>query len=190
MPHRAVFLDRDGTINEEVCYLSHVNQLRLIDGAGEAIRLLNESGFKVVVVTNQSGVARRYFPEETVEHVHNVMQKMLRAADAHIDAIYYCPHHPTEGIGPYQIECDCRKPQPGMLKTAAEELDVDLSRCFIVGDKISDLEAGHEVGCRTVLVRTGYGVEMEKEFRHYTFQPDYVANDILEASRWILTQST
>lgn len=190
MLNRGVFLDRDGTINEEVCYLSHENQFKLIDGTVEAIRLLRQSGFKVVLFTNQAGVARGYFSERTVHRIHQVMTDMLQAQNAHLDGIYYCPHHPTSGIGLYRIACSCRKPKPGMLERAARELNIDLKQSFVVGDKVSDLEAGYAVDCRTVLVRTGYGLQAEMQFSNYKFQPHHVAANVLEAAQWISTQDT
>ncbi len=188
MLNRAVFLDRDGTINEELGYLSDVDELRLIEGAPTAIARLNQRTFKVVVVTNQAGVARGYFTEGCVQHIHAVMQQRLQHEQAYVDAFYYCPHHPTEGIGSYKIECNCRKPKPGMLKAAAREFRIDLSHSFIVGDQLSDLAAGHAVGCRGVLVQTGFGYESQKALANYPFQPDFIAADILEACRWILQQ--
>lgn len=186
MPHRCVFLDRDGTINEEVSYLSRPDQLRLIAGAAEAIKQLKHAGLKVVIVTNQAGVARGYFSEPALQQIHLELEKMLRAQEAHIDAIYYCPHHPTAGIGVYKINCSCRKPKPGLLERAARELSLDLHQSFMAGDKPADLQAGEVVGCRTILVRTGYGLESEKELTGGEFQPDHIADDLLEASRWIL----
>jgi D-glycero-D-manno-heptose 1,7-bisphosphate phosphatase len=186
MLDRCVFLDRDGTINEEVNYLSRPEQLRLIAGAAEAIKRLKQAGLKVVIVTNQAGVARGYFSEPALQLIHLELKKMLRAQDAHLDAIYYCPHHPTAGIGVYKIDCNCRKPKPGLLERAARELNLDLRQSFVVGDKPADLIAGGAVGCRTILVRTGYGLESEKELAGGDFQPDHVADDLLEASRWIL----
>lgn len=186
MLNRCVFLDRDGTINEEVNYLSRPDQLRLIAGAAEAIKRLKHAGLKVVVITNQAGVARGYFSEPALQQIHLELEQMLRAQDAHLDAIYYCPHHPTAGIGVYKIDCSCRKPKPGLLEKAARELNLDLRRSFIVGDKPADLQAGEVVGCRTILVRTGYGLESEKELAAGNFQPDHIADDLLEASRWIL----
>jgi D-glycero-D-manno-heptose 1,7-bisphosphate phosphatase len=192
MLNRGVFLDRDGTINEEVNYLRHPDQLRLIVGAAEAIKRLNEAGFKIVICTNQAGVARGYFSEPALQQIHLELIKMLRAQDAHVDAIYYCPHHPTAGIGVYKTDCNCRKPKPGLLQKAARELDIDLRQSFVVGDKPADLRAGDAVGCRTILVRTGYGFESEKELvgskapSRGEFQPDHIADNLLEASRWIL----
>ncbi len=157
MPREAVFLDRDGTLIEEVHYLSAPEQVRLIPGAAEAVRRLNAAGVLVVVVTNQAGVAREYFPESRVAEVHAHLSALLAERGAHIDAYYYCPHHPTEGIGAYRVACECRKPKPGLLLTAACELDIDLSRSWMIGDKPCDAEAGTAAGCRAVPVRTGYG---------------------------------
>ena len=182
----AVFLDRDGTINEEVNYLSSVEQFHLLSGAAEAIRRLNHADIPVVVVTNQAGVARGYYDEAQVELVHTYMRALLQKADAHIDAIYFCPHHAEEGIGRYKIDCDCRKPKPGMLKKAAEVLKLDLHASFIVGDKMSDLEAGAAAGCRTALVRTGYGLEIEQQLSDSPLQPDFIAQDLHDAANWIL----
>jgi D-glycero-D-manno-heptose 1,7-bisphosphate phosphatase len=153
----AVFLDRDGVIIDEVNYLSGPEQVRLIPGAAEAIARLNQRGIPVVVVTNQSGVARGLFPEEGVAAVHEYLSGLLAAAGAHVSRYYYCPHHPTAGRGAYGIDCLCRKPRPGMLLRAAAEMGLDLGRSFLVGDKRSDLEAGARAGARTILVRTGYG---------------------------------
>ncbi len=188
MPNRCVFLDRDGTINEEVNYLSHPKQLRLIAGAAAAIKLLNQAEFKVVVVTNQAGIARGYFTEQTVREIHQALERMLGEQGAAVDAIYYCPHHPAAGIGVYRQECNCRKPNPGMLERAARELNIDLGESFVVGDKISDLEAGLAVGCRNILVQTGYGLESTNEFSGAAWRPEYVADNLLEAARWILKQ--
>jgi histidinol-phosphate phosphatase family protein len=176
-----VFLDRDGTINEEVNYLSDPEDLRLIPGAAEAIRLLNDAGVPAIVVTNQAGVGRGYFSEARVKAIHEQLARQLARYGASLDAIYYCPHHPDEG-------CACRKPKPGMLKRAAEEHGIDLGRSFAIGDKVSDLEAGRRAGCRTVLVLTGYGTEAQEAFNRSDFQPDYIARDLLEAVRWIMAQ--
>lgn len=190
MPDRAVFLDRDGTINEEVNYLGSVDQLRFIKGAEAAIARLNEAALKVIVITNQAGVARGYFPKDAVEQIHSKMEERLKARGAHVHAFYYCPHHPSEGLGPYRVECDCRKPKPGLLHKAAREFDIDLSRSFVVGDNVNDLLAGYAAGCRLVLVRTGYGRETERRLAGTPIRPDYIANDLLEASSWILQQTT
>lgn len=157
MPREAVFLDRDGTLIEEVHYLAHPEQVRLIPGAAEAVRRLNSLGVLVVVVTNQGGVARGYFPESRVTEVHEHLAALLAQQGARVDAFYYCPHHPTEGLDPYRVACDCRKPRPGMLLAAARDLGIDLARSWMIGDKPCDAGAGHAAGCRSLLVRTGHG---------------------------------
>lgn len=161
MPRDAVFLDRDGTLIEEVHYLSRPEQVKLIPGAADAVRRLNDLGVLVVVVTNQAGVARGYFPEGRVAEVHAHLAALLAEQGAKVDAFYFCPHHPTEGAGKYRIECDCRKPRPGMLLAAARDLDLDLSRSWMIGDKPCDAAAGRAAGCRSVLVRTGHGAHLE-----------------------------
>lgn len=154
----ALFLDRDGVLIEEVEYLARPEQVRLISGAAAAVRRANDAGLKVVVVSNQSGVARGRFPEAVLPEVHRVISaKLLEEAGAVIDAFYYCPHHPTEGLGSFRIDCECRKPKPGMLLAAANELIIDLSKSWMVGDRLTDLRAGAAAGCRTILVQTGYG---------------------------------
>jgi D-glycero-D-manno-heptose 1,7-bisphosphate phosphatase len=157
----AAFLDRDGTINVEVEYLSEPEQIVLLPGAAAAIARLNRAGIVVVVVTNQAGVARGYFPESRVAQIHARLDELLEAEGARIDRYYYCPHHPTAGLGAYRVECDCRKPKPGMLLAAAKELDLDLARSVLIGDKLLDLEAARQAGCEGILVRTGYGAELE-----------------------------
>jgi D-glycero-D-manno-heptose 1,7-bisphosphate phosphatase len=153
----AVFLDRDGTIIEETNYLARSEQVRLVAGAAEAIARLNACKVPVVVVTNQAGVARGYFTEAQVNEVHAHLDHLLAAFGAKIDRYYVCPHHPEAGSPPYRQDCDCRKPRPGLLVRAARELGIDLSASCMIGDKLSDLAAGAWAGCQTLLVRTGYG---------------------------------
>lgn len=160
---RAVFLDRDGTINVEKHYLHKVEDFEFIPGASEAIKRLKEAGFVVVVVSNQAGVARGFFDEQAVELLHRHMQAELAKIGTSIDAFYFCPHHPEEGLGRYKVACDCRKGEPGMLLQAAEDLGIDLHRSFMVGDKVADIEAGRRAGCESVLVLTGYGVDAAAE---------------------------
>lgn len=153
----AVFLDRDGTLNEERDYLHRIEDFAFIPGAAEAVRRLKAAGFLVIVATNQSGVARGYFPLDAVARLHDHLQAELRRVGAEIDAFYICPHHPLEGAGGYRVDCDCRKGAPGMLLQAARDHDVDLGRSYMVGDKLADIEAGRAAGCTAMLVRTGYG---------------------------------
>jgi len=177
----AVFLDRDGTVNEERQYLHETAQLRLIRGAAKAIRLLNEAGVPVFLTTNQAGIGRGYYAEEAMLTLHDELGRRLARRGAHLDAIYHCPHHPDEG-------CTCRKPQPGMLLRAAAEYALDLPRSFAIGDKLSDLQAGRHAGCRTVLVLTGYGQQVRQESEGLDWQPDHVARNLLQAVQWILAQ--
>ena len=142
----AVFLDRDGTINEEVGYLDSLDKLKIIPSAYEAIRLINLSGMKAVVITNQAGVAKGFFTEEFVNLINERLQADLLRMGASIDKFYYCPHHPTEGIGIYRQVCNCRKPAPGMLLNAAQELNIDLTQSYLVGDRFRDMEAGKKGG--------------------------------------------
>jgi D-glycero-D-manno-heptose 1,7-bisphosphate phosphatase len=155
--NRAVFLDRDGTINEEKEYLHRYEDFSFIPGAPAAIRLLKEAGFLVIVVTNQSGIGRGYYDEEAVHRLHRYMDGELDQYGAAIDGYYLCPHHPHHGIGDYRKECHCRKPLPGMLLEAARDFDIDLTASYIIGDKLADIEAGLAAGCRPLLVSTGYG---------------------------------
>lgn len=155
MPRPAVFLDRDGVIIEDVHYLEKPEQVRLTPGAGAAVARLNAAGLPVVVVTNQSGVARGYFPVERVGEAHRRLDELLAEQGAHVDRYYFCPHHPDGTVPAFRVECDCRKPRPGMLHRAARDLGVDLDASYLIGDKVSDLEAGAAAGCRTLLVRAG-----------------------------------
>ena len=175
----AVFLDRDGTINEEVGYLDDPDRLRLMPSAAGAIRLLNEAGIPVIVVSNQAGIGRGYFLAATVEAIHERLAEQLARGGAHLDAVYYCPHHPSEG-------CDCRKPKTGMLVRAAQEHGIDMQRATMVGDKVSDLEAGRRAGCRTVLVLTGYGEQALVTSNNANFRPDYVCQDLQGATKCVL----
>lgn len=177
---QAVFLDRDGTLNVEKEYLFRPEAFEFIPGAVDAVRLLNQAGYLVVVVTNQSGVARGYYGEDDVVMLHRHIDNLLKQDNAQVDAWYYCPHHPA-GKVPYNVACDCRKPMPGMLKQAAQEHFIDLSGSWIVGDKMADIEAGMAAGCKPVLVLTGYGQETR------TLLPEAVpcCSDLLEAVRLI-----
>lgn len=154
----AVFLDRDGTIVEDVDYLTRPDQLRLIPGAAAAIRTINQMGYAAVIVTNQSAVARGMLSENALAGVHDRLREMLAAEGAHIDGIYYCPHLPDGNVAQYARTCDCRKPAPGMLLQAARDLGLDLTASVMIGDSLRDLEAGKAAGCRQlILVKTGQG---------------------------------
>lgn len=178
---RAVFIDRDGTLNVEKEYLYRPEECELIPGAEQAIRLLNQAGWLVVVVTNQSGVARGYYGEQDVVTLHRHIAAELSRSGAQVAGWYYCPHHPS-GVEPYNQPCSCRKPLPGMLLQAAGELAIDLSNSWMVGDKLADVEAGLAAGCRPILVRTGYGQPESAQL------PDNVpvCDDLAAAARLIL----
>lgn len=185
--NKAVFFDRDGTVTEEVGYLTDLSKLRLIPGAGPAIRKLNRAGFKVVLVTNQSGVARGYFPESLVREAHGLLGQMLEKDGARLDGIYYCPHHPTAGNSKYTVDCDCRKPGTGLLDRAARDLDIDIAGSYVVGDKWSDIELAQKAGARAVLVGTGFGPDDPGNKRPGLLKdPDHSARNITEAVEWIL----
>ena len=185
---RVVFLDRDGTLNEEVCYLYRPEDLHILPGVGEALRMLKEAGYRLVVVTNQAGVARGYYTEEDVRRLHLHMNRMLERDGAGIDAFYYCPHHPVHGIGPYKIQCQCRKPGTGMFEMAGGRFDVDKAHSFMVGDKLLDVEAGKNYGLASILVGTGYGREQHEEDIKTGLSPayDFYAETLPDAARWIL----
>jgi histidinol-phosphate phosphatase family protein len=178
MTNRAVFLDRDGTINEEVNYLNKEDQVKILPGSAKAIKILNEHGYKVIIITNQSGVARGYLSIQKLEEINKHLKSELLKEGAIIDAIYYCPHHPDEG-------CDCRKPNTKLLERAAEDLDIDFTSSYIVGDKLNDLKTGKKVGCGTVLVLTGYGKTEFKELEKLDFKPNHIAENLYHAVLWI-----
>jgi len=187
--HPAVFMDRDGTICEEVGYLDSIKQMRLIPRSAAAIKLLNNHGFKAVIVTNQSGVARGYFPESRLEDLHAELAKKLRQDGAFVDAIYYCPHHPTEGIPPYLQDCNCRKPAPGLLLKAAADLNIHLPSSYMVGDHLSDIECGQRVGAETILLLTGHGWDSLGKLESNLHPPTHIAADLYEAVQWVIEHS-
>jgi D-glycero-D-manno-heptose 1,7-bisphosphate phosphatase len=180
MSHPAVFLDRDGTINEEMGYINHLSRFRLLPHVVPAIRRLNAAGLKVVLVTNQSGAARGYFPAALVDDVHAHLNQLLAAGGACLDGIYACLHGPAAG-------CDCRKPSPTLLYQAARDLNLDLSRSYLVGDRYKDIETAANAGCKGILVLTGYGRgEYEYLRAAQKVQPVHVAEDLPAAVEWIL----
>lgn len=183
----AVFLDRDGTINEQMGYINHISRFHLLPGVGAAIRLLNEQAIPVIVVTNQSGLARGYFPAALLEEVHGRMAALLAAEGAKVDGIYICPHHPEAKMAEYRRVCECRKPKIGLLTQAAAEHGLDLARSYLVGDRWSDLKAAAKSQARGVLVLTGYG---QGDYLYIgpgqAVQPHFVAADLLAAVQWIL----
>lgn len=183
----AVFLDRDGTINEQMGYINHISRFHLLPDAAKAIKLLNDNNIPVVVVSNQSGLARGYFPEELLDEVHARMNELLAREGAAIDGLYVCPHHPEAKQEKYRRDCNCRKPKTGMLLQAAKELNLDLAGSFLVGDRWSDLKCARQAGCTPVLVLTGYG---RGDYQYIgpgqDIQPAFVAETLLDAVTWIL----
>ncbi len=189
MGHKAVFMDRDGTINEEVGYVNHLERFVLLPRVGEAIRILNQHGLRAVVITNQSGVARGYFPESLIHLVHQRMRDHLKREGAYLDGIYYCPHHPDVGSPPYRQKCRCRKPETGLVEEASRTLNLDSSKSYMIGDRGNDLEFAHRIGIKGILVLTGYGRgEWEYCQNQWKVKPDHVAQDLYEAVQWILQQ--
>jgi histidinol-phosphate phosphatase family protein len=175
----AIFLDRDGTINREVGYLSSPKKLRLFAGAGEAIRLLSQAGFKVIVVTNQSGVARGLLKRRELKNINRFLEAKLAKEWARIDAFYICPHHPDDN-------CSCRKPRTGLIKKAARDFGLDLSRSYIIGDKLSDIEMGRRARLKeSILVLTGLGKKELCRAKEINFKLGRVSKDILAAARYI-----
>jgi D-glycero-D-manno-heptose 1,7-bisphosphate phosphatase len=164
----AVFLDRDGTINVEKNYLIDPTEFDFIPGVPEALKKLQDAGYLLVVVTNQSGVARGYFSEAQVSKLHEYMLDLLSEAGVALAGIYICPHHPTAGVGDYRLDCNCRKGKPGMLHRAARDLNIDLQKSFMVGDKTADIQAGQAAGCKTILVCTGHGQDFVREAVQYS----------------------
>lgn len=190
MKQRAVFIDRDGTISEEVGYINHVSRFRLFPYAPAAIKHLNENGWLAIVITNQAGVARGYFSEDTIQAVHGAMTNELKSNGAQLDAIYYCAHHPSVGEPPYRFDCDCRKPKPGLISRATKNFDIDLQKSWMVGDRYSDVELARNAGVKSMFVLSGYGRgEWEHQRASWTEQPDLVAEDLLEAVRFIVSGS-
>jgi len=194
----AVFLDRDGTITPEVGYVIHPDKLELLPGAADAIKKLIAAGFKIIVITNQSAVARGMMDINTLETINSKLKDLLATNGTKLDGLYFCPHHPTEGNGEYTRLCDCRKPATGMFIKAADEHSIDLSKSYIIGDKLSDVSMAPVLKAKGILVKTGYG-ESEPELLSSSYdsasgsdllcKPDYIARDISDAADWIILPS-
>jgi histidinol-phosphate phosphatase family protein len=180
----AVFVDRDGTVIEELGYLSDPDKVQLVPNAARSISKLNKMGIPVVVISNQAGVARGLFTAGDLDRVHERVMKLLAAEDALVDAAYYCPHHPD-----YDVQCTCRKPKPGLLLKASEELGIELKQSFMVGDRLIDMQAGKAAGASTVFLRTGYGQrELQENQTEVLKIADRVCDDLAEAVDWILDE--
>jgi D-glycero-D-manno-heptose 1,7-bisphosphate phosphatase len=182
---KAVFMDRDGVIIEDTGYIGQIDRCRFLPGVSRAVKSLNAGGFKVIIITNQSGVARGYFSEEAVREVNQYITEKLAREGALIDRIYYCPHHKDGVVEAYRKDCYCRKPNPGMIEQAVLDFGLDISRSFLIGDKASDIEAGHRAGCRTILLAaSGYTVTLSGDIA-----ADHVTPDISEATKWLKKHS-
>jgi D-glycero-D-manno-heptose 1,7-bisphosphate phosphatase len=186
MTKRAVFLDRDGTINVDVGYPSRYDQITIYPYSFEALRKINAAGFLAVVVTNQSGIGRGFLTEDDLRDIHARMAEDFLARGARLDAFYYCPHYNLSEIPLYRLDCPCRKPKPEMARRAAADLGLDLSRSYMIGDKVEDVEFGLAAGASPILVRTGYGASAEIKLVERAITPAAVAGTLLEAVDWIL----
>lgn len=179
---KAIFIDKDGTLIQDVPYNVDPEKIVLEQYAGMALQLFQEQGYMLVVITNQSGVARGYFKEEQLEGVQKKINALLRDYNVLLDGFFYCPHHPEGTISPYAINCNCRKPGPGMLQTAAEQLGVDLTQSWMIGDILHDVEAGNQAGCRSLLINNGHETEWIINPQR---TPTYIASDLLDAAQFI-----
>jgi D-glycero-D-manno-heptose 1,7-bisphosphate phosphatase len=184
----AVFMDRDGTLSHEVGYVNHLSRFRLYPWSVDAVRLVNRAGYAAVVVTNQAGVARGYYPESLVHEVNAALRAAMEGGGARLDGLFVCLHHPSVGEPPYRQDCDCRKPRPGLVRRAEKELGLDLARSWVVGDRHGDLQLAWSVGARAALVASGYGRgELQHHAPRWSRPPDLVAEHLLEAVERILS---
>ena len=187
MKKPAVFIDRDGTINEQMGYINHVSRFKILPRVPQAIRMLNRRGFLVLVVSNQSGVARGYYPLDLVETLHRLMVSRITEKKGTIDGVFFCPHHPAGSVPEFSRDCDCRKPKTGLIEQACKSFEIDLQRSFVVGDMCSDMELAQRAGLPGIMVKTGYGLgEVEYVLPRKTAKPAHIAEDLLGAVRWIL----
>ncbi len=185
-----MFIDRDGTISEEVGYVNHPSRFRLYPYAADAIKVLNKSGWLAIVITNQAGVARGYFSEDVIVSVHDQLERDLQNASAQLDAIYYCAHHPTVGEPPYRFDCDCRKPKTGLIDRAGKDFEIDLAASWMAGDRYSDVELARNAGLHSAFVLSGYGRgEWEFQRQSWKHQPDLVCENLLEAVNRIVGEA-
>jgi len=181
--NKAVFMDRDGTIIEDTGYIDSPERVKFLPGSIEAIKRLKDAGYKVVIISNQAGIARGLLTEDMLQTIDKYIHKKILSGGTHIDGSYYCPHHPEHGVYPYRQACECRKPHTGLVKKAAKEHDLDLSKSFMVGDHSSDIETAKRAGIKSVFVLTGHG---PKEKENLKEKPDHFAADLMEAVKWIL----
>jgi len=186
MKKRAVFLDRDGNINKDVGYPDSYKKIKIYSYSYEAVRKINKAGFLAVVITNQSGVGRGLIKEKDLKDIHKKMNNSFLKNNAHLDQVYYCPHYIDSSIPKYKKDCLCRKPNPGMALSAAKELNIDLSKSYMIGDKVEDILFGQNIKATPILVLTGFGKESKKQLDKMKIKPAYVAKNLLYAVNWIL----
>jgi D,D-heptose 1,7-bisphosphate phosphatase len=186
--NRAVFLDRDGVINEEVGFLHKKKDIKFYPQAIEALKILSGSAYKIIIITNQAGIGRGLYTEEEYgKFEKEYIDELAKfAKEIRIDKIYHCPHHPAEGVGGYKVDCECRKPKPGMLFQAQKDFNLNLGESYIIGDKRSDIEAGRAAGCKTILVNTGYGGRGGEKADFMEVKSDFITTDIKSALSVIL----
>jgi D-glycero-D-manno-heptose 1,7-bisphosphate phosphatase len=189
MKNKAVFLDRDGTLIQERGHIGTIRQVRFIKGTFKALKQLSQKGYKLVIVSNQSGVARGILSQSQVKKVNRYILETLSLHDIKIDALYYCPHHPRYGNGSYKKKCTCRKPAAGMAKTAQKKLNLSLRKCYVIGDKLTDIEMAQKIKAKGILVLTGFGKEQWSEADNHSGRPDFLAKNILDAVNWIVSHS-
>jgi D-glycero-D-manno-heptose 1,7-bisphosphate phosphatase len=189
MKKPAVFIDRDGTVNEQLGYINHLSRFVILPGVSEAVRLLNKNNWWAIIVTNQGGVARGYYPMELVDEIHAFLKSSLKEQGAVVDGIFFCPHHPAGVVKEYSSECDCRKPRTGLIDKACEAFHIDMANSYVVGDRHVDIELASRLNLKGVLVKTGYGLgEMEYIIPENPLKPHHVAEDLLDAVKWILNE--
>ena len=190
MKKPAVFIDRDGTVNEQMGYINHLSRFTMFPSVAEAIKLLNSQQYLTIIVSNQSGVARGYYPIELVNEVHAHMKTLLEKAGAIIDGIFFCPHYAKGSVPEYSIQCNCRKPKTGLIEKACDAFDIDMKNSYVIGDRYSDIELAVRLDIEGILVTTGYGLgDLEYVFPRLSFSPAYIAKDLLHAVRWIIKKS-
>jgi D-glycero-D-manno-heptose 1,7-bisphosphate phosphatase len=186
MKRRAVFLDRDGTINKDVGYPNSYDMIDIFPYSFEAVKKINQAGFLAVIVTNQSGIGRGYIEEKNLHDLHRKMGGIFGQHGAHFDGIYHCPHYKDAENPEYRGECSCRKPKPGMALQAAQDLEIDLTQSYMIGDKEEDILFGNNCQASSILVLTGFGTKTLPKLQEKGIEPAYVANTLDDAIEWIL----
>jgi len=186
--NRAVFLDRDGTINEDVGYPNHFSQINIFPYSFEAVRKINKAGFLTVITTNQSGIGRGFLTEENLHDIHQKLKGAFSKHKAFFDGIYYCPHYPLSSDSLYRKNCLCRKPNAGMALQAASDLNIELKKSYLVGDKVEDVLFGLSFEAKPILVLTGFGKKSLLKLKEKGIQPAHVAQNLLDAVNWIINK--